>query len=315
MFKQRIKKIIWKIASVTAFPCAAKIAWRDVKKRYKNTLVFLNFSAIGDTLYGMSFLHEIRKKDPSKKIVVAVFDKYRRIAESYGSCDEILLIPNKGFRWFCYKSLIANIGNAEKLWKDGIVVIPWGIMEKRKDDDSDFLSAIQYAFGLNPETAIQYHALQAAPVLSIPDFDLCCHKIVVLNPYSVSVKLSPNEFTFFEDACVLLKQMGYIPYTNVVSNQKPVKGSLPLRCSLEEFLGVARKIPFIVSLRSGILDFVMKTDVNMFVIYNRTWHYDWYRLEKWKCHGKYKEINIENNFDLQTLLNSLREYVGELKSE
>lgn len=146
--KNNLKKFVWKVASFTAFPLAAKIAWREIRHDFKDSLVFVNFNAIGDTLYGMSYLAEIKKKYPTKKIVVIVFEKFRMLAETFQNYDEIKFIPNSGFRWFCYKSLIANIGNAKKLWENGIIVTPWGFMENKQDAHADFLTTICSSFHL-----------------------------------------------------------------------------------------------------------------------------------------------------------------------
>lgn len=200
------------------------------------------------------------------------------------------------FLWFQIKSLTANLGLAGGLFDDGIVIMPYGVLTLTKNylrDRTDCITAIRRVFGLSDDAPVQYHALTRAPVRSIPGFESACDRIVVLNPYSNSAELSAAGEAFFEETCGLLKSRGYTVYTNTIKDQKPVAGSLALCCSLEEMLGIAERIPLVVSLRSGFLDLLVPTGVNMFVIYNKQWHYIWYNMKGWNCPGKVREIYYE----------------------
>lgn len=283
--------IIKELAKKTVVPVAAKIIWWEIKrKKNEDTLIFANVAAIGDLLYGMTFLEEIKTREPCKKIVVITFEKYKFIAESFHSYDELVLIPDRGIKWFAVKSLVANQGYAEKLFQDNIVIAPWGITTRVNVLDCNYIEALRRTFNLDIEVSIHYHNVLPAPVISISDFLSLYEKVVVLNPYSNSAELEREGFLFFEEACTFLKQKGYILYTNVIKDQRPISGSYELRCSLEEMLGIAYKIPLIVSLRSGILDFLAPTNINMFVLYNKPWHYSWFNIKAWRCKGIYDEV-------------------------
>ena len=136
---------------------------------------------------------------------------------------------------------------------------------------------------------------------------------MVLNPYSNSATLSAAGEAFFEEVCRLLKSRAYTVYTNAVKDQRPVAGSLVLRCSLEEMLGIAERIPLVVSLRSGLLDLLVPTGVNMFVIYNRLWHYIPANMKGWNCPGKVREIYYEEKpEDTERLMTEFKRYLDEL---
>ena len=63
---------------------------------------------------------------------------------------------------------------------------------------------------------------------------------------------------------------------------------------MPEFLEIAANIPLLVSVRSGILDLVVKTNVNMLVLYSdKTIDKARYSLKAWKCKGKITELTFD----------------------
>lgn len=202
------------------------------------------------------------------------------------------------------------------MFKDGIVITPYSILavtENWLSNRTDYVTAFRRAFGLNDDAPVQYHALKRAPVRSIPDFETICARTVVLNPYSNSAVMDTAGEAFFEEACRLLKSRGYTVYTNTIRDQRPVSGSLTLRCSLEEMLSIADRIPLVVSLRSGLLDLLAPTGVNMFVTYNKLWFSIWYNMKGWNCSGKVREVYYEEKpGDTELLMTQLVEFLDEL---
>lgn len=317
----KIKRILYPYAKAVArkflVPMASKGLWKQIKReKSPDTLVFVSFFSIGDLLYCLSFLKAIKQIDPSKKIVVIALKKYESIVETFDSYDQVVFIPNSGRLWFRVKSLVANLGYADQLFQDGIIIEPYGIMALTKDFGKkriDYITAKRQIFGLRKDTPIDFHRLLPAEVSCIPDFDKIHKRVVVLNPYSVSAQLGTRGVAFFEQVCALLKEKGYFVYTNVTQDQKPIKGSRALKCSLEEMLGIANQIPLIVSLRSGILDLLVPTHINMFVIYNRLLNYIWYKMENWNSRGMLQEIFYEEaDGETERLMALFREYLADL---
>ena len=292
-------------------PTVAKRVEHKITRRKKpDTMVFASFAAIGDLLYSLAFLEEIKKREPARKIVVLTLARFRHIVESFGGYDELVLIPDRGLAWFRYKSLVAHLGLEHQLFQNNIIIGPWAYISKERKDES-YIQAMRTKFGLKQDTPIHYHAVSPKSVTCIPQFEELHTKVVVLNPYSRSENLDSIETTFFEQACALLTQMGYIVYTNTIKNQMPIRGSKSLHCSLEELLGIASKIPLIVSIRSGILDYLIPTGIHMFVIYNNPWFYTWYNLSSWNGQGVYKEI-LGTQHNKANLMSIFKDYLTEL---
>lgn len=97
----KIKKILYSRAKAVALKFAVPAAARSIAKKIRdnkdpNTLVFLSYFGIGDILYCLSMLKEIKRVNPGKKIVVVTLEKYRSIVESFDSYDKVEFITNFG---------------------------------------------------------------------------------------------------------------------------------------------------------------------------------------------------------------------------
>ena len=97
----KIKKSLYQISKALALKFVApyaekRISQKIMSEKDPNTLVFLSYFGMGDLLYCLSFLKEIKCANPGKKIVVVTFEKYKNIVESYDSPDQVVFIPSGG---------------------------------------------------------------------------------------------------------------------------------------------------------------------------------------------------------------------------
>lgn len=150
-------------------------------------------------------------------------------------------------------------------------------------------------FKIGKDAPIQFHNVQPSSISCIPDFDTYCSKIAIVNPYSPSCHISQEVFQYFKKIVSLLQSRGFIVYTNAVDDRLPLKNTKRLDCSLQEMLGICAKIPFIVSVRSGLLDFLVKTDIDMFVVFSEggVIRKDTYSMKDWGCNGTIKEVTYD----------------------
>ena len=169
-------------------------------------------------------------------------------------------------------------------------------------------------FHLDENAPITYHGLTKGKVNSIDNLDIIKDKVVIINPYSTTMRYVT--MTLYEKLCDILISHGYKVYTNIVGDQKPVEGSEPLQCSIEELYSIACNIPLIVSVRSGILDLLVNTNINMFVLYENVTKsrcYDFYRLNAWHCQGVVEEIYISNKKILEQVPDRFSAYLEQLE--
>lgn len=145
---------------------------------------------------------------------------------------------------------------------------------------------------------IQYHKVLPVEVKSIPNFEKVYQRIIVLNPYSNTEHFNKSDYPHLEKLVSYLKSEGYIVYTNVVQDLPPVKGSSPLRCGIEEFWTISKKIPLVISIRSGILDYIITSGANIFALYSeQITRSSIFSLLQWQCSGKIEEMNFEDFFN------------------
>ena len=178
----------------------------------------------------------------------------------------------------------------------------------------------QLSYILNlPLEPISYHKQATVPIKNIEKFKEYHKKICIVNPYSYSIY---SKVQLFEKIVLELRKKGYIVYTNVIQSQKAMSGTLRLDCSMQELYSIACEIPLIVSVRTGLLDYLVPSGINMFVLYGQTkvgesGHESDYTMQEWDPQGKLCEVYTSQKNDeeivheFQKFLNQL-EYKGKL---
>ena len=294
-----------------------------ISDKQDNEIVLVIRHGMGDLLYGMSMIDGVLKKFPDKKILIIANRKYKEVIESYPANDRIIFKLQEYTKSYMRKQ--ANFmffkGLPEKGWsKDVIDCIPrhYQVMLGYLIDSPRFIGTIyrlrRNIFDLPDDTPIRYHGFKPdKSLISIPDFEAIKHKIVLINPYSNSMIYTKS---IYEEIVGELNRRGYVVFTNVVGEQKAVEGSLPLRCDLKEIYSIACNIPLVVSVRSGFLDLLATSGVNIFAIYDRA-EYSYFScpLHEWKSSGRVEEVVIRNWEEKVLLPEIFSRFLDELKQE
>ncbi|MBQ7594232.1 MAG: hypothetical protein IJU48_07750 [Synergistaceae bacterium] len=266
---------------------------------------------IGDILYYFSCLDATLDKYPDKKFVIIGFKPYEKLLRAFQRDNRVRLkiVSDEEFYLKFFDSVIHG-QLYDKAASHNILTI--------------FLDPRSYKVNLPPihnqrkvlnlpeNSPITYHGLKKEPVISIPNFEANKDKIVIINPYSNSMKTT---MYLHEAVCEELTRRGYLVYTNVVGTQEVVRGSLPLRCDIYEFYSIMCETPFIVSVRSGILDFAAPSGINMFVLYDNSKGRIYAPLEEWECSGKIKNVLFNTKADVKEVIEQLSQFINELKAE
>lgn len=118
---------------------------------------------------------------------------------------------------------------------------------------------------LPPLTKIEYPKVPSVPIISVENFDNIKNKIIVINPYSVSM---PNDTEIlWEGIANYFIQKGFIVFTNVMRGQKEISGTRRLDCSIIELYNICDNIPMFISVRSGIVDFTISSSCHKIVVW------------------------------------------------
>ena len=295
---------------------AKEILKNTILRKGEDRIVIFLTDLIGDTVYGLAYLKALQDKNPNKRICVVGSRKQKELLESYGEIDELILLED-GSSYDKVGAYMRNNKYSEEGLKNDIfstVVLYYKNCSCAPNPDGLY-QLRTHIFGVGEEAEITYHGFKQLEKISvITDFEMLFHRIVVLNPYSISA-FEANIYVY-ELICRQLNDKGYIVYTNVVGEQEPIRGSKRLCCSIRELYGISCFIPLVVSIRSGILDLLAPSDVNMFVIYENSSKLikEMYHLSSWKCRGKIKEIYPKDSFrEAEDILSELNKFLEVIK--
>lgn len=280
---------------------AEKIVSVILKKRPVGSVIIYTGKCIGDVAYLMAFVEEYKVQNPDRKIIILVPSKFAKtLAMTYSGYDRVVLLTkqqNDRFDKVPFSKKWSLIG------EENSIFIPHPFFPKK----TTMMDRLRFQlFKVGDCAPIHYHQLEPRKVDCIPNFYENCKKIIVLNPYSYSSRISKENFVYFEKLAQHLLNYtggGYTIYTNVVKDQLPIRGTKELRCGFPELMEIANHIPCIISVRSGVLDISVKSGVNMFVVYvNELISPRQFSLNDWNAKGIVEEIGFnefikDENFD------------------
>lgn len=265
---KEIRKLLGNLfPHVSVFGSYIVLLYLLIRKK-RNQIFFLPTSALGDFVYVLSFWPLIEKKYQNKELVFFASERYKRIIECNKVNAKIVYLKHLGVKHlllfmlsYCpHSPHSVNIALRNN-------IIPCVAISHKKEMKRQGIvgtrNQLARVFGV-PAEPVFHHKVAIEKVHSIPEFEKNKNRICIINPYSTSMDYSVS---LYEKICEELRSRNFIVYTNVVGEQKEIKGSLPLQCSVEELFSIASQIPLFVSVRSGILDFLIPSNVPMFVIY------------------------------------------------
>jgi len=291
----------------------------------KDQIILLPANAIGDCLYVFSFLESLNNYSnrTNSQLMVYVSERYREIVKTYAfPSEKIVFLKHLGF-----KHLLLLMLSTSSLAPKSItfaaqrrIFAASPISYGRYIPESIVGARNKLSYALNiPVEPISYHRLPKVKVSAIDEFETKKRKICVINPYSSSMVFSEK---LYQKICDKLKKNGFFVYSNVCGSQKEIEGTNPLRCSIEELYSIACDVPLVISVRSGILDYLIPSGVNMFVIYE-TWKDSFnminpkifakhYSLKEWHSKGKVYEAYLDNECENDKILNEFDVYLKTL---
>lgn len=91
-----------------------------------------------------------------------------------------------------------------------------------------------------------------------------------------------------------LKTNGFLVFTNTIKNENPIMGTECLDCSIEDLFCLCKKAKLFISVRSGILDFVVSSGcpiISLLVSSGQNTHYP---LSSWKTKNHIEEILLKD---------------------
>lgn len=299
-FLKKLPRSIWAYITLPLFVKKFK------KNRKENEVIISLYSHFGDVVYGMLYAKEY-KKETGLNIVVYCDEKLQSFVENYDCIDRILTYKSNTLQHSYVEVMPLRF---KKMKKHGIIAtIPMAKNIKTQTAKSTYKKEV---YGVK-EDKIELITLKGDKITSISDFEKNKNKIVVLNPFSNSICASC--VSPMEKLVEILNSKGYICYTNVVGKQKPLNGTLPLKCKVEELYSILNEIPLFVSLRSGIVDTMLNTKCNMFVITSKyKKYYKWFDLYELRTRD-IKTVFLKNERQTDNLILEFNEFLTEIEKK
>lgn len=280
-------------------------------KEEESDVVIALTTLIGDSVYGLSCIEDFHQHNLTRNVIVVGNEKYRALLSSYPYIDKLILLSAKSTTYRHINGFLRTTSLSRFGLAHGVInANPWLYKNLRKGKNIEVFHLLRNSiFRLPEEGKITYHNTSFdMKYLRLTDISPN-ERIAIINPYSVSLNTSSENI--FVDICKTLVENRYTVYTNTVNEQRALPGTKPIKCSIYELYSLACISDLIVSIRSGILDFLVSSNINMFIIYENTNNafFNMYQLKAWQCSGKIEEILIDSEYDYKAIQNRFKQYL------
>ena len=304
------ERLMWPLIFIRSYFRAFYYLLKFFIIKKKDEIFIILTGSIGDDVYGMSYIHELKKRD-NKKIIIYCLQSKRKLVENYNVADEIRSYETgkDGWRSLNYYRRIIDIARNIGIYS----ILPDYYIPMEKNGKRSCLDIMKYdMLRLGDNVTIQYPDFSEEPIISIPNISEIASKTVLLN-YS-SKSMSQVDLSFFQTIADDLLSRGYNVFTNVVGNQRELIGTKPLNCPIYELFAICNRIKAVISVRSGILDICAHTSAPFLVYnfpfkgrskqYNEGWCYR-YKIKAW---GKenVSEYFVDENVNPTQVYNTFR---------
>lgn len=295
--------------------------YRLCKNKSNNEIYILTNQPIGDTVYCLAYLNAFKRNNQNKTVVLLGYRNRNTIYDLYKtSFDRIEYVDS-------VSNIVGSILHRKGLIKflkrfNIYTTYPYFYNKVPFNTGETTLDVIKNELLPLPNNAkITFPSIPCQSVTSIDGFNEIKSRVVVINPYSVT--MSKINLTLFNNIVEYLTNQGYIVYTNALDNQDILPNTRRLNCSLYEFYEICNSIPLVISTRSGIIDYLISTSSNFYVIYfsvgtgGTRWlanpiekFYNYFRLDAWETNNVCEHIYKTNNESLNHFIEYFNTFIN-----
>lgn len=269
-----------------------KVFLENIEKKYpKSFRIFCPFSALGDIYIMMSYLpYFLEMRDIKKCVVLVVGDSCAEVVKLFGEY-QVEICSQKEMDEMIQAALYTEDKNSFIAHQDRPYVINLhkALYIKCIPLEQIYCCGV---FGLPKGTPpIRPKNLKMYNNLEMIEKD----NAVIFSPYAKSVTTLSKEF--WKDIVNDYLQRGFQCFTNVVGDESPIEGTLPISPAISEVQSVVERAGHFVGIRSGLCDVIRYADCEKIALYpdynysDTKWKaIDMYALEAWK------NIVVEEDF-------------------
>lgn len=226
-----------------------------------NTRVLIICYPLGDTCYGLAFSKYLQ--DIGRCIYIICKNQKRLVEECYPHINnkDVYYYKKKGlsYRLVIYCSFSYYINRFYGRYNI-YATIPYAYYKQKDYIQESYLAYLRRILKINNNIS------SIRPYFCVSHDIAQSNNIVILNPYSNSMSIDNIEYWEFVEK--YLSQNGFIVYTNVMKDQQPIGNSIRLDCDIFELYRlVDNNRALVISIRSGIIDFLIGSKGRFFVVY------------------------------------------------
>ncbi len=114
----------------------------------------------------------------------------------------------------------------------------------------------------------------------------------------------------YEIKMMLSKAKGYSVYENCRKPEQCLKGAIPLICTVQELYWIVKKCKLFISIRSGIIDYLIGNSGCYITLYPRIWNEYFkkaYSLDAWETDSRVFEYYYDEESEIIRKLSELVE--------
>lgn len=258
--------------------------FRHLRDKYpEHFFLFCPFAALGDIYYMMSYLpYYLQKRQIDKYVICVIGNAGGQVVSLFGEQNKEILSQKEmdetiqGALYMQAKDFY--IAHQDRPY---VVNLHKALYSLKISLEKMYCCGV---FGLDSETKPYepYNFYTYFDIESIPK-----GKSVILSPYAKSVTVLQENI--WMDIVSYYKENNYMCFTNVVGDEKPLKGTVAISPRICEMQSVVERAGNFVGLRSGICDVIKTARANkiaLFPEYNycdTNWRaIDIYYLDGWK---------------------------------
>lgn len=277
---------------------------KNLMRYYKDfCLVLCTWKGIGDVCIACAYFMQYNEKI-NKKTKLVICENGCAIAERFGiSRENMILVPykkivclDKVIHLTIFRHWINKWSEKKKI----LVTSPWYYSSYKLANIPGFSALDITKFGVYSgcnDWRPSYPHVKTESFINI-----LSKPYIILNPFSNSNSVPAK---IFEEISQRLQEKGYTVYTNLASKQKEIPGTLPLNVSIDELYLLSGEAECIISIRSGILDYIISNTKRIVSVYNDSFAYitpSFYSLEKWETGCEIFNHIYPNSVDIDEIV-------------
>lgn len=264
------------------------------------SVVISDGTGIGDLCFSLSYLLDFRAK-LNKKIILVLSENLREVVTCFKGYDKLLFLPKKQISDFRYV-LNRHIKWRwyEKKFANNEVIFTYAryysiINNKREKSILNIL--LDDVYRLPVYSSFQFPEVPTRHVEHLQN-----GKKILFNLTSYSSKINMNVFSpileFFQNK-------KYIAYTNCFKdNDVCLPQTNRLKLDIFQLYTISNQFDYVVSVRSGILDFIASKARKQIVLYEHNNFMTLYTMKQWP------DVEaLEMYYDDSNLMKKIKEYV------